>query len=118
LEGIPVLCVHDSFIIDSIYIWGLEQRIKWIMEDFLDQYKAKVSAVKTIIFGRKNTLEEKLKWFKRRNSYQLLGIKPDKNLEELDSMKIVPNPTYRNHLKRYQSRKYQEYLFKTRDYYR
>ena len=118
MEGIPVLCVHDSFIIDSSYIWDLEQRMKWVMEEFLDKNQSKVSAVKTTISGQENTLEEKLKWFKRRNGHQLLGIKPDKNLEELDSMKIVPNPTYRNQLKRYQSRKYQEYLFKTRDYYR
>ena len=59
MKGIPVLCVHDSFIIDSNYIWDLEQRMKWVMIDFLDQHKTKVSAVKTTISGRENTLEEK-----------------------------------------------------------
>ena len=59
MKGIPVLCVHESFIIDSNYIWDLEQRMKWVMIDFLDQHKTKVSAVKTTISGRENTLEEK-----------------------------------------------------------
>ena len=65
MEGIPVLCVHDSFIIDSSYIWDLEQRMKWVMEEFLDKHKANISAVNTTMSGQENTLEEKLKWFKR-----------------------------------------------------